>query len=179
MNHVESVVDVVIEAMKTIKCQRYYCTERGYQAELYCALREKSKDILSSDIIPESEYQKRMGTHGTTQRPDIILHVPSQFSGLCVNEGNHLVIALKRKARECGAIKDFSKMDEMFEKLNYAVGIFINIDAVDTCLALYSGPYRERMHAISVKFTDSTVSIKHEFYNRGILSSDHKSKIIE
>ncbi len=42
------------------------------------------------------------------------------------------MIELKLRASEFEARDDFSKLDLMFEKLNYPPGIFLNIDSNET-----------------------------------------------
>jgi nucleoside-diphosphate-sugar epimerase len=44
----------------------------------------------------EQEYQKGTSSHGTTQRPDIIIHVPVEHSGARITENNYVVYALKK-----------------------------------------------------------------------------------
>ncbi len=60
--------------------------------------------------------------------PDIILHIPTEVSGVGVYENNFAVWALKREATKKGAIEDFKKLDKMFRDLSYPVGFFININ---------------------------------------------------
>lgn len=167
-------IRAIIRAMRTIQYPRYYETERGYQAELYCALKKEFKKTFPSGTIPESEYQKNQETHSMSQRPDIIFHIPAEFSGLCVNEGNSLVIALKLNANKGEAVEDFKKMDDMFERLNYPVGIFINIGSFDTYLECYEGAYKNRMIAFGVKLLGNFANIKHDSFNgEKIISTIH------
>ncbi len=82
------------------------------------------------------EYQKSF-RHGMSQRPDIVLHVPAEDSGACVVDNNRAVWALKRHATQAGARADFEKLEEMFKRLRYPFGIFVNIDAKDGFASAY------------------------------------------
>jgi hypothetical protein len=65
-------------------------------------------------------------------------------------ENNYAVWALKRKANDDAAADDFWKLDQMFEKLCYPLGFFININSQNDKLELYNGPYADRLIGIAV-----------------------------
>jgi hypothetical protein len=71
------------------------------------------------------------------RRPDIVLHVPAENSSAGVAENNFAVWALKRRSTQSQARDDFARLDEMFERLCYPLGIFANIDARDHFAASY------------------------------------------
>jgi len=157
----EQMISATIEALQSVCENRFYQTERGYQGRFYCALQKALDDrgILNGDVILELEYQKS-AKHGLNQRPDIILHIPAEL-----NEGNReinnfAVYALKRRASRSTAQEDFGKLDEMFERLNYPIGIFINIDSTLHHINNYSGNFKSRIIAFSVKRINNTISIK-------------------
>ena len=125
----KQIIDATIVALKSINHIRLFKSERGFQGRLFCKLLSifDSYDIISDDLILEMEYQKS-SRHSMKQRPDIILHIPTEVSGVGVYENNFAVWALKREATKKGAIEDFKKLDKMFRDLSYPVGFFININ---------------------------------------------------
>jgi hypothetical protein len=140
---------------------RYFSSERAYQGALIAELQNKVniKEIFSSNAIVEQEYQKTLEAHGINIRPDLIIHVP--FDGINNNRAsdNYVVIQLKLKASEKKAEKDFDDLDSMFEKLNYRMGIFLNINSTKTFFDHYQGKYKEQIHCFAVKLIDSEVKI--------------------
>jgi hypothetical protein len=55
----------------------FYEDERGFQGALYAELyRRLGEMAMLNGAILREEYQKRLGEHGLTIRPDIILHEP-------------------------------------------------------------------------------------------------------
>ena len=91
-----------------------------------------------------------------TQRPDIVLHVPAEDSGLNVAEQNIAVFALKLRATRDEAKADFAKLEEMCSVLNYQLAVFINIDSTKHFGELYSGAHIPRIHAFAVKLIAAT-----------------------
>ena len=156
----EQIISATTDALKSVLQGRYYQTERGYQGRFYCALQDAldAWGILNGGFIVELEYQKS-ARHGLYQRPDIIVHIPAELHGSPVEEGNLAVYALKRRASQSGALEDFNKLDDMFERLHYQLGIFVNIDSRDHHLNNYSGRYSNRIHAFAVQLIDGRVSI--------------------
>ena len=135
----------VIPLIKTIKNSRLYRTERGYQGQLLIELNKLIENgIFPPGTILEQEYQKTKKYHHTTQRPDIIIHVPVEEEEGDRTENNFLVIALKLNGGLKDAIDDFRKLDEMFHNLNYPEGIYINVNGYPNCfLSNYEGPFHE------------------------------------
>src|SRR5437870_801261 len=126
----DKIIKATIEALKCVKQERFFRTERGYQGRFYCGLQTALDryGILNNETILEMEYQKS-SRHGVTQRPDIIIHKPAELYCSSVQKDNLAVFALKHQASVNEAKEDFVKLDEMIEKLHYKKGIFINIDS--------------------------------------------------
>jgi len=109
-NKRNKILEMTIEAFKKINKKRFYKSERGYQGRLLCALYflMDEVNIFSEDTIIEQEYQKGTSSHGTTQRPDIIIHVPVEHSGARITENNYVVYALKKNTSDIDAQDDFN-----------------------------------------------------------------------
>ncbi len=104
---------------------------------------------MADGRIVELEYQKSR-RHHMEQRPDIIFHVPTEYSGATPMENNYAVWALKRQADNEDAMDDFAKLDQMFEQLHYPLGFFINIESQTDKLEAYNGRYPDRLIGIAV-----------------------------
>lgn len=91
----------------------------------------------------------------------IVLHTPAELHGSPVDVGNLAVFALKHQASESGAQTDFHKLDTMFEVLQYALGIFININSSSHHLRVYKGGYRDRLHSFGVQLSEGEVTVTH------------------
>ena len=147
----DEILTATDEALRQVTELRFLRTERGFQGKFYCALQQilDEMGLLEDERILEMEYQKS-ARHGMIQRPDIILHVPAEDSGAGVAENNFAVWALKRRATTSQARQDFARLDEMFERLCYPLGIFVNIDARDHFAASYDGGFPERLRTVAV-----------------------------
>lgn len=159
----EKIIEAIIYALREKVHPRFFETERGYQAEFYSILRQKLKEHSSAEFILEQEYQKQRGQHKTRQRPDIILHTPAQGT-TSPRENNFAAIAFKLKANINTAQSDFEKLDEMFEVLNYKLGIFINVNSQEHYLRAYAGNYKSSIHSFAVRIEDSKPMVIHAFY---------------
>lgn len=161
------IIDSVIEALKQIQSPRFFQTERGFQGRFTCALYKvfDAKNILPDDTIIEEEHQKRIKFHRTRLRPDLIIHVPIKFgrSG-SRTENNFVVFAFKKQANEDKVKKDLEKLNELFEKLGYQLGIFINIGGLKSFLYKYSGPFKTRVHEFCITQTNSKLNISHAYF---------------
>ncbi len=140
-----------MDAISLVVNPRFFHTERGYQGAFFCALQRilEEKGIVDGRRILEMEYQKS-SRHGIRQRPDIILHVPTELSGGDTTENNFAVWALKRMADTDRALEDFMKLKELFDNLGYPLGFFINIASAAHHLEEYSGDSADRIVAIAV-----------------------------
>jgi hypothetical protein len=158
----EEIVEATIDALRSVSHVRLFRSERGYQGRLFYALQAALDDhgILNDELILEMEYQKSPARHQIGQRPDIILHIPTETSGAAVYENNLAVWALKRRASEGEARDDFAKLNEMFERLRYPLGFFINIDSESHHLDCYTGHYADRILAFAVRLIDQNVSLR-------------------
>ena len=149
---IDDIVDATDKALKMGIHPRYFQSERGFQGKFYCALQQilDNKGLLQDGYILEMEYQKS-GLHNTSQRPDIILHVPTEESGAKVDENNMAVWALKKDSRNETLVKeDFDKLDKMFEILKYQCGIFINIGSKNNFSEVYKGKFKDRLRMVAV-----------------------------
>lgn len=145
-------------AIRQVDDSRFFATERGFHGRFYCALQAQleRQDILVDGRILEMEYQKS-ARHQIGQRPDIVLHVPAEQSGMSVEDNNFAVWALKFKANEKEAREDFRKLDEMFEYLHYPLGFFMNIASSDPLHRFYDGRYRDRLFAVAARREESGI----------------------
>ncbi len=134
------IVAATIAAARYINDPRFWRTERGFHGAFYYELWGVllSLEVLCGARILEMEYQKSH-RHDMSQRPDIILHIPAEFHNLGVRRGNFAVWALKRRASAQSAAADFENLDEMFAKLDYPLGFFLNIDSDVTYFNTYRG----------------------------------------
>ncbi|MEA2033564.1 MAG: hypothetical protein U9N41_08285 [Euryarchaeota archaeon] len=172
------VIEIIIEALKKVNNPRFFKTERGYQGRFACAMYEvmDDKGIFPDDAILEEEYQKRLNEHGTGQRPDLIVHIPTEISGLANTSKNNLVVfAFKKNATLKKVGEDFYKLDVMFKELEYPLGIFINIGTLHTHIDKYRGNYKERLHFFSVVMKNVEVKIVHAFLKNGQIEKQNIS----
>ena len=173
-----AVIEIVIEALKKVNNPRFFKTERGYQGRFACAMYEVmgNKEIFPDDVILEEEYQKRLKEHRTRRRPDIIVHIPTEISGLAnTSKNNFVVFAFKKNATPEKAGNDFKKLDFMFKKLDYPLGIFINIGTLHTHIDKYRGNYKERLHFFSVVMKNVELKIVHAFFKNGQIEKQNIS----
>jgi hypothetical protein len=157
----EIFLNIFRDSIRAITDRRYFSNERAYQGELLAQVRSRANEkIYPDNAIWEQEYQKKLYVHGINIRPDLILYIPYEI-GIYNNHdsGNFVVIQLKRRASKIKAEEDFGKLDLMFEKLNYPLGIFLNIDSNKTFFYDYKGDYPERLHCFAVRLTDHEVVI--------------------
>lgn len=152
--------DILIQAtdvaLSSITQPRYYRSERGFQGRFYYLLQAEleAAQITDADTLLEMEYQKRALLQGTRQRPDIILHVPTEHSGQPRDQNNHCVWALKLRASPDAAQEDFRKLDEMFDHLAYQLGIFVNLASGRHWVEEYTGIHKTRILGVSVLLRD-------------------------
>ncbi len=170
----DAFLDIFADSIKAITDIRYFRNERGYQARLITEMTSRTniEPIFPSNAICEQEYQKTLKNHGINIRPDIIIHVPYE-QGIYGNRrsGNFVVIQLKLSASLRDARKDFDKLDLMFHKLDYPLGIFLNINSPKTFHNFYTGAYSERLYCFAVRVIDHEVVIY--MNNRGGIANGH------
>lgn len=158
----EQFLSIFRDSIQAITDERYFSTERGYQGQLLAELNSKLniEQIFPGNPIVEQEYQKTLDNHGITIRPDIIIHTPYERR---IHEnrraGNLIVIQIKREASNDEAKEDFDKLDLMFEKLDYPLGIFLNINSSNTFFDIYSGDYNGRLCCFAVRLVNNKVVI--------------------
>jgi len=164
----ELIIKVIIEALKRMDSPRFFKTERGFQGRFACALYEifDAKNIFQDDTIIEEEYQKRIKPHGTRLRPDLIIHVPVESGhSNSRTENNFVVFAFKKQTNKDRAKEDFEKLNELFEKLKYPLGIFININGrSEIFLNKYSGLFKKIIHEFCITQTNDKLDILHAYF---------------
>ncbi len=159
----EEIIKIIRDALTAIKDPRFFNTERGYQGELLAEIRTKLLDNGWSDEIVEQEYQKRLKEHGVTFRPDLIIHIPFERGKFKTrSEGNFAVIQLKKTATQSKALEDYDKLSDICHKLDYSLGIFININSDKTYLEYYEGNYKDRFISFAVELSSNEVRIKED-----------------
>lgn len=153
-------IEATIQAVCSIANPRLFKTERGYQGEFYCKLQHilKTKNIVNGVCILEMEYQKA-SRHGTRQRPDILLHVPTELSKAKVTENNYAMWALKLMADSKQANDDYEKLGIMMKRLKYPLGFFINIATKAHHLEQYRGHFPGRIIAIAVSLHKGIIEV--------------------
>jgi hypothetical protein len=79
---IDAIMSATDEALSAVSEPRFLRTERGFHGRFYCALQQtlEKAGLLDSGRILEMEYRKST-RHGTSQRPDIVLHKPAEESG--------------------------------------------------------------------------------------------------
>lgn len=149
-------------SLKAINEKHFFSREMGYQGRLLSELEKRIniKRTFLGNIAVDQEYQKALKKHGINKRPDLIIHVPYiEKIHPSRRHGNYVVIQLKLCASEKRAKEDFKKMDLMYKKLDYPLGIFLNVNSDKTFFDSYSGDYKERLHCFAVKLADNKVLI--------------------
>lgn len=173
---VEQIINKTCLAIRQITTPRYYTTERGFVPEFYKELSRQfeNDNPFPNNTILESEVQKSSAKHyGIKQRPDILIHIPIE-TGLTThaNENNFVVYAFKLNATQAKAVEDFDKLEQMFNLLNYEIGIFINISSHPTSyLNNYQGQFRNRIHEFSIALAGGQVLINHTYFVEQILTT--------
>jgi hypothetical protein len=147
-------------ALKSVTSERFFQTERGFHGRFYCALQYQldQENLFLDGAILEMEYQKSV-RHEMNQRPDIIFHVPAEYSNASVKTNNFAVWALKRKSSKADALEDFEKLDQMIKYLHYPMGFFINIDSNEHMQNHYNGEHTDKLCAVAVRLVESNVEI--------------------
>ncbi len=162
-------INKTVLAIRQITTPRYFSSERGFVTEFYCQLKGQleNENLFPEHSILETEVQKRHSPHyGVTQRPDLLIHIPIE-TGLTnnSNENNFVVYAFKLNASRDKVEDDFAKLEEMFDRLNYQTGIFINIGSHPTSyLERYQGNFKNRIHEFSIGLVNGLVSINHSCF---------------
>ena len=156
----EILVSATERAIKAVEATRFFQTERGFHGRFYCALQAEldRSHLMENGAILEMEYQKS-ARHGLRQRPDIIFHVPAEYSVAGVTKNNFAVWALKRRATVDGANDDFHKLDEMFDTLCYRFGFFINVDSTHPMREYYKGTHSSQLFTVAASLSDSAVAV--------------------
>jgi hypothetical protein len=171
----DQLLTVIKNALAAIREPRFYESERGFQGELLSELRARMSDLsVPGDAIVEQEYQKTIPNHGLKIRPDLIIHIPTAQGG-DRKVGNFVAIELKLNARQSGADAAFSNLNLMMDKLAYPLGIFVNIAAMETYAAKYSGGFSHRLHFFAVNLGSHGVTVRHDYFRDDLLVTEQSS----
>jgi hypothetical protein len=158
----DELAEAVVHLLYEVRHPRFYETERGFQGRLNALVQERvSEQVLPADAIVEEEYQKRMARHGNRLRPDLIVHRPTPEDE-DPTEGNHLVVAFKRRATASDAAADFDKLDRMIDDLGYPAALFVNIDSDATHSDAYSGAHTASIHCAATRLVGDDVRVVYE-----------------
>ena len=167
---IHSFIEIVITALKEIDTPRFFKTERGFQGRFNIALNKilDEQNIFPEGTIIEEEYQKRLKLHGINQRPDLIIHVPIESSHSSNRkENNYIAFAFKLSGNKIKVMKDFENLNELIEKLNYSIGIFININSINSFLGEYQGPNKDKLHEFCIKQINGKLNLRYAHFQEG------------
>lgn len=156
----QALINATEAAIRAVDAARFFQTERGFHGRFYCALQEQldQAGLMVNGAILEMEYQKSR-RHDLSQRPDIVFHIPVEYSGATVQENNFAVWALKRRASPAKAKSDFVLLDEMFQSLHYPLGFFLNIDSTDPMTQHYQGAFPDRLVSFAAQLSDGQTTV--------------------
>ena len=159
----EHFLQLLRSALQAIQEPRFYETKRGYQAELLVQLRARMEEgpIWPGSPLVEQEYVQSAAAHGLDIRPDLLLHCPFD-RGVFQDrrQGNYVAIELKRRANKQAASQDYARLDRICAVLDYAMGIFINVDAKQIFLPEQGGQAGDRLHGFAVELRQGQVHIQ-------------------
>jgi len=149
-------------ALMAIQEPRFYSTEREYQGELLTQIRTRLEGVTIWPGSPavEQEYQKGAAAHGLELRPDLIIHC--RFDrGVFEHkrEGDYVVMELKRHAGKQTAQSVYAKLDRICTLLDYAMGIFINVDSDQVFFSRFSSTASDRLHGFAVELQGGRVHL--------------------
>lgn len=170
MNMETKVLKATLNSLSEIRHERYFETERGFQAEFYCLLKKylkgegKSNSLRKEDqLIFEQESQKRGDKHGIGSRPDIIFHHPTRLGG-DVTTNNGVVFELKLHAGPKKVAADALKLRSYIEILHYEQAVFVNIASTKLHLGMFErdmGCFRDKVLVFAIKLKDGTPYIRY------------------
>lgn len=157
----KELLKIIVAALTSVTNRHYYEDERGFQGEFYAQLHLRLRDmVLPERALLREEYQKRLAEHGLRIRPDIILHEPfdpGRHRGR--DEGNHVVMELKRRATPGTAADAFTNLVAMIDALNYPLGVFINIDSARTWVESVPEAHRTRIVCLAAHLDENGKSL--------------------
>lgn len=156
----EEILECIRSSLSSIDHPRYFDTERGFQGALSNEISKRLPQLGLRGAIIEEEYQKRIKEHGFGIRPDLIIHIPYDYSELeGRDQGNFVVIELKMQATVREAIEDYRKLSKMCDVLKYPLGVFINIASDTSFLSEYDKKEDPRIHSFAVRLENNNVYI--------------------
>jgi hypothetical protein len=156
------VLQLIRNALKSVRAPRLFKTERGYQGELLAELKKRLPKVpgLDNGAMVEQEYQKRYRDHGLRIRPDILIHCPFDAEHHPDRKvGNFVAFALKLKAGPKKAAADYKNLLLLMETLGYPFGVFVNIDSVKTHIAKAPKPKEGRLFGFATRLHNGRVTV--------------------
>ena len=161
-------VRATISALRAVRNPRFLATERGFHGAFYCALRTAlaRRKMLAEGCILEMEYQKARSRHGITQRPDILFHIPAEWSGSPVTANNFAAWALKHSGTAKEAQEDFMKLGELLTRMKYRLCFFINVESAHPRLERCPEQFISQIHAFATPSTDGQF-LRHQYLQEG------------
>lgn len=160
-------MDVIVRALKRIKSERFFNSERGYQGELKSRLDQllREQHLLPNKAIVEEEYQKTIPNHGITRRPDIIIHIPfEEGTARSRREGNFVAFELKIHATEAETKDALDKLNKYINILNYPLSVLINIDSEESFIGLVQN---NKIHVLNVIKDRQNITVIHSYLQNG------------
>jgi len=161
---------MVLTSLYEISSSRFFNTERGFQGRFLIAFNKQleKREIFPEGTIIEEEYQKSKKLHEIKQRPDLVVHVPIESSPSSNRkENNFIVFAFKLDGNKAKVLKDFENLDEMINKLHYKTGIFININSLNSFLADYNGPNKDKLQEFCIRQLEGKLKIRYAYFVEG------------
>ena len=158
-------------ALQAIQEPHFYSTEREYQHEFLSQMRARLEDvpIWPGSLTVEEEYQESAAVHGLELRPDLIIHCLFDRGVFeQKRQGDYVVIELKRRASKQAAQSAYAKLDRICTLLDYAMGIFINVDSDQVYFPEFTSTAGERLHGFAVELRDGRVRLleSHPYQSR-------------
>ena len=160
-------INIIVRAIKRIKSERLFNSERAYRGELKSRLDQvlREQHHLPNKSIVEEEYQKTIPKHGIKHRPDIIYHIPFEEGVIrSRREGNFIAFELKMCATEAEAQKDLDKLNDYVNILDYPLAMFVNIDSEESFIELVQN---EKIHVLNVVRDGQNIEVKHSYLRNG------------
>ncbi|HET6880385.1 MAG TPA: hypothetical protein VFI31_09535 [Pirellulales bacterium] len=157
-------LELLLDAVASIKEPRLFATERGYQGRLLSELNVRSPmlTVYAPNAIVEQEYQKTRSKHGLVSRPDVIIHIPHEYGFTRSRaDGNLAVIQIKRRATKARARDDFTALRMLSEQLSYSLCVFLHIDSERTFVELCPDSIASRTHCIATLLDRGTLRVTH------------------
>lgn len=168
------IITQTIHAIRQIPRPGHIKTEKGFIAEFQSKLTIQLSD---TDIFPETtletlNHKSNHDHYGFQFMPGLVIHKPRLIPKEDIIENNFVFIAFNYGINPQRVKNNFYTLSQMFEKLNYKMGILINIGGYpDTYLWTYGSYYKDRVHELSIAYEFDYTHIQHTYFTgQGIIS---------